>query len=235
MRVILFGATGMLGSGVLLECLDDPQIDTVVSIVRRATGRTHPKLQEHVVDDFLDYVPVCEHFAGADATFYCLGVSSVGMKEADYRRITHDFTLAAAKEIKAESPFSTFCFISGAGTDGTGRGSVMWARVKGETENDVAKMGFKAAYMFRPGYIQPLRGARSKTALYQGIYNVVGVLYPLFKAMAPNAVTTTVDLARAMIEAAATGAPKTVLETPDINRLAQQYAQRRGLAGPSAT
>jgi len=230
MRVILFGASGMVGSGVLLECLDDPEVESIVSVVRQATGRTHPKLRELVHEDFLDYVPICEHFAGADATFYCLGVSSVGMKEADYRRVTHDFTLAAAKEIRAESPFSTFCFVSGAGTDATGRGSVMWARVKGETENALAKMGFKGAYMFRPGYIQPMRGARSKTALYQGIYNVVGVLYPLFKSIAPSYVTTTVDLARAMIEAAHSGYSRTVLETLDVNRLAQQYRARRGIA-----
>jgi len=228
MRVILFGASGMLGSGVLLECLDDPDIESIVSVVRRPTGRSHAKLTELVHDDFLDYVPICEHFAGADATFYCLGVSSVGMKEPEYRRVTRDFALAAAKEIRAESPFSTFCFISGANTDATERGSVMWARVKGETENAIAKMGFKGAYMFRPGYIQPMRGARSKTALYQGIYNVVGVLYPLFKSVAPNHVTTTVDLAHAMIEAARSGYSRTVLETPDINRLAQRYDAARG-------
>jgi uncharacterized protein YbjT (DUF2867 family) len=228
MRVLLFGATGMIGSGVLLECLDDPAIESVASVVRRPTGKSHPKLTELVHEDFLDYVPICEHFANVDATFYCLGVSSVGMKEPDYRRVTRDFTLAAAKEIRAESPYSTFCFVSGANTDATERGSVMWARVKGETENALAKMGFKGAYMFRPGYIQPMRGARSKTALYQGIYNVVGVLYPLFKAMAPSYVTTTVDLGHAMIEAAHSGYSRSVLETPDINRLAQRYDARRG-------
>jgi hypothetical protein len=217
----------MLGSGVLLECLDDPEIEAVVSVVRQATGSSHPKLTELVHEDFLDYVPICEYFAHIDATFYCVGVSSVGMKEPEYRRITHDFTLAAAKEIRAESPFSTFCFISGANTDSTGRRGVMWARVKGETENALAKMGFGGAYMFRPGYIQPMRGARSKTALYQGIYNVVGALYPLFKSMAPNYVTTTVDLAHAMIEAAHSGYSRNILETPDINRLAEQYHARR--------
>jgi uncharacterized protein YbjT (DUF2867 family) len=230
MRVILFGATGMLGSGVLLECLDDPGIDAVVSVVRRRTGVAHPKLKELVHEDFLDFVPICEHFADADATFYCLGVSSAGMSEADYRRVTRDFTLAAAKEIRAENPPNTFCFISGASTDATGRGRVMWARVKGETENALAGMGFKAAYMFRPGYIQPLRGVRSKTLLYQMVYNIAGPLYPLFKSMAPSYVTTTVDLAHAMIEAARSGYSRSVLETPDINRLAQQYDAHRGAA-----
>lgn len=227
MRVVLFGATGMIGSGVLLECLDDPRIDSVVSVVRTASGISHPKLRELVHDDFVDYVPVCADFAGADACFYCLGVSSAGMKEDAYRHITYDFALAAATEILAESPDSSFCFVSGAGTDGTGRGRVMWARIKGQTEQSLLAMPFRSAFMFRPGFIQPMKGVRSKTPLYQRIYNVAGRLYPLMRTLAPNHVTTTVDLARAMIEAAREGYPRQVLETPDINRLAQQYEVHR--------
>ncbi len=227
MRVILFGATGMIGSGVLLECLADPRIERVVSIVRYASGVTHSKLVERVHDDFLDYAPVCADFADADACLYCLGVSSAGMAEADYRRVTHDFALAAAKEILAESPDSVFCFISGAGTDGSGRGSVMWARVKGQTEHALLAMPFRAAYMFRPGFIQPLKGARSKTALYRWIYRIVGPLYPMLKRIAPNHVTTTEDLGQAMIEAARVGDSRNVLETPDINRLARACAAAR--------
>ena len=223
MRVILFGATGMIGSGVLLECLADPRIESVVSVVRQASGAVHPKLHELIHDDFLDLVPVCADFADADACFFCLGISSAGMKEEDYRRVTYDFTMAAAKEILAESPDSTFCFVSGAGTDGSGRGRVMWARVKGQTEQALLAMPFKGAYMFRPGYIQPMKGVRSKTALYQMIYNVVGPLYPIMRSFMPSYLTTTVELAHAMIEAARAGDERHVLETPDINRLARQY------------
>ncbi len=227
MRVVLFGATGMIGSGVLLECLEDPRIESVVSVVRHPGNISHPKLRELVHEDFLDYVPVCAEFAGADACFFCLGVSSAGMNEADYRRVTHDFTLAAAKEILAESPHACFCFVSGAGTDGTGRGRVMWARVKGQTENALIAMGFSGVFMFRPGYIQPMKGVRSKTALYQVIYNVVGPLYPLMHLLVPSYVTTTIDLAHAMIEAARDGYSRQVLETADINRLARQYEANR--------
>ena len=223
MRVILFGATGMIGSGVLLECLADPRIESVVSVVRQASGAVHPKLHELIHDDFLDLVPVCADFADADACFFCLGISSAGMKEEDYRRVTYDFAMAAAKELLAESPNSTFCFVSGAGTDGSGRGRVMWARVKGQTEQALLAMPFKGAYMFRPGYIQPKKGVRSKTALYQMIYNVVGPLYPIMRSFMPSYLTTTVELAHAMIEAARAGDERHVLETPDINRLARQY------------
>jgi uncharacterized protein YbjT (DUF2867 family) len=228
MRVILFGATGMIGSGVLLECLADPRIESVVSVVRQASGVAHPKLRELIHEDFLDLVPVCADFAGADACFYCLGISSAGMKEEDYRRVTYDFTMAAAKEVLAESPHATFCFVSGAGTDSSGRGRVMWARVKGQAEQALLAMPFKGAYMFRPGYIQPMKGVRSKTALYQMIYNVVGPLYPLMRTLMPSYLTTTVDLAHAMIEAARAGYERHVLETPDINRLAQLYEANRG-------
>jgi uncharacterized protein YbjT (DUF2867 family) len=227
MRVVLFGATGMVGSGVLLECLEDPRVESVVSVVRHPGGVAHPKLRELVHEDFLDYVPVCADFAGADACFFCLGVSSAGMSEADYRRVTYDVTLAAAKEILAESGHARFCYVSGAGTDGTGRGRVMWARVKGQTEQALLAMGFESAFMFRPGYIQPMKGVRSKTALYQMVYNVAGPLYPLMRLLVPSYVTTTVDLARAMIEAVRDGYPRQVLETPDINRLAQQYEANR--------
>jgi uncharacterized protein YbjT (DUF2867 family) len=223
MRVVLFGATGMIGSGVLLECLDDPRIESVVSVVRHVSGVVHPKLRELVHHDYLDYVPICAEFAGVDACLFCLGVSSAGMTEADYRRITFDFTLAAAKEILAESPHATFCYVSGAGTDGSGRGRVMWARVKGQTEKALLAMGFHAAFMFRPGYIQPMKGVRSKTALYQLVYNIGGPLYPLMHLLVPSYVTTTVDLAHAMIEAAGRGCERHILETADINRLAQQY------------
>lgn len=227
MRVILFGATGMIGSGVLLECLDDPRIVSVVSVVRRSVGIEHTKLHELIRDDFFEYTSIDAGFADADACFYCLGVSSAGMREEDYRRVTYDFTLAAANAILAKSPNVTFCFVSGVGTDASGRGRVMWARVKGQTENALRAMPFAAAYMFRPGFIQPLKGVRSRTTLYQAFYNVVGPLFPLLRSIAPNHVTTTVDLARAMIEAARSGYTRSVIDMPDINRLARQYEAGR--------
>jgi len=220
MRVILFGATGMIGSGVLLECLADPRIESVVSVVRQASGVAHPKLRELIHEDFLDLVPVCADFAGVDACFYCLGISSAGMKEEDYRRVTYDFTMAAAKEVLAESPHATFCFVSGAGTDSSGRGRVMWARVKGQAEQALLAMPFKAAYMIRPAYIQPRHGVKSKARWTRWSYAAFGWLYPLWRLLAPSYVTTSDELARAMIQVAKHGAPKAILVTRDLRALA---------------
>jgi uncharacterized protein YbjT (DUF2867 family) len=155
MRAILFGATGMVGAGVLLECLADPRVSSVLSVVRRPSGVSDPKLEEIVHDDFFDYGSIKSAFVGRDACFFCLGVSSAGMKESDYRHQTFDLTLAAAKTIVALSPQLTFCYVSGAGTDSSTRGRAMWARVKGATENALLALPFKAAFMFRPGYIHP--------------------------------------------------------------------------------
>jgi uncharacterized protein YbjT (DUF2867 family) len=221
MRVVLFGATGMVGSGVLFECLDSPRVDAVVVVGRSSTGVSHPKIQEIIHSDFLEFKTIREHFANADACFFCLGVSSVGMKEADYRRVTYDVTLAAANALLAESPQLTFIYVSGDGTDSTERGRLMWARVKGKTENDLLAMPFKAAYMFRPGFIQLLRGARSKTALYRIMYNVTGWLYPVLNSLMPSHTTTSVAVGRAMIEVAADGYPKKILGSREINALAE--------------
>lgn len=219
MKVILFGATGMIGQGVLRECLADPGVERVLCVVRSPLGQTHEKLTELSHKDFTDYSAVEPQLAGYDACLFCLGISSVGMSEADYTRITYDFTLAAARAVLKASPGVTFEYISGASTDGTGEGRVMWARVKGRTENALLAMPFKAAYMFRPGFIQPLHGIKSKTPLYTAIYAVVGVFYPLFRWMAPGMVTNTERLGRAMLHVARGGAPKRVLETSDINAI----------------
>jgi uncharacterized protein YbjT (DUF2867 family) len=213
--VIIFGATGMVGQGVLRECLLDDDVKRVLVVSRRATGTTHPKLTEVVHSNLFDLEPIKDKLAGYDACFFCLGVSSFRMKEQDYRRVTYDLTLSAARILAALNPEMTFVYVSGAGTDSTTSGRVMWARVKGETENALLELPFKA-YMFRPGYIQPMHGVKSKTGLYAAAYKV-GALYPLFKRLFPNRVTTTELVGRAMIAVAKSGAPKHILETSDIN------------------
>ncbi|MCI0572622.1 MAG: NAD(P)H-binding protein [Myxococcaceae bacterium] len=219
MKVILFGATGMVGQGVLRECLLDPDVERVLAVGRNTTGQKHAKLQELVHKDLADLSGVEDALTGYDACFFCLGVSSAGMTEQDYRRVTYDFTLAAAETLARRNPDMTFVFVSGAGTDSTGRGSSMWARVKGETENALSRLPFRAAYMFRPGYIQPLHGITSKTRLYRAVYAVAGPLYPVWKALLPNSVTTTEQVGRAMLRVAKQGAEKRVLENGDINAL----------------
>ena len=222
MKVILFGATGMVGQGVLRECLLAPDVERVLAIVRTPTGQQHPKLMELLHRDFFDLSPIEGELTGYDACFFCLGVSAVGMKEADYRHLTYDLTLAAAQTPVQRNPAMTFIYVSGTGTDSTERHGAMWARVKGQTENALLKLPFKALYLFRPGYIQPLHGIVAKTRLYRAIYAVAGPLYPLWKVLFGSRITTSEHVGRAMLEAVRHGAPKTVLENPDINRLGQR-------------
>jgi uncharacterized protein YbjT (DUF2867 family) len=221
MKIILYGATGMVGQGVLRECLLDPRVDAVLSVARRPTGQQHPKLKELVRADLMDYSGAEDQLAGYDACFFTLGVSSAGMNEADYTRVTYDLTMAAAKALAKASPNLTFVFVSGAGTDSTEKGRSMWARVKGKTENALLAMPFKAAFMFRPGLIQPLHGITSRTRGYRIFYAVAGWwLIPLVRALAPNAITTTEVMGRAMIGVAKNGAPKKILDPADINAAA---------------
>jgi uncharacterized protein YbjT (DUF2867 family) len=220
MKVILFGATGMVGQGVLRECLHDPAVERVLVVGRSPTGVRHDKLKELVQRDFFDFSAAAAELSGYDACFFCLGVSSAGMTEADYRRVTFDITLAAARTLAPRNPGMTFVFVSGTGADSSGHGGVMWARVKGDTENALQQLPFKAVYVFRPGFIQPLHGITSRTALYRFAYAVAAPLYPVLKALAPRYVTTTEQLGRAMIAVAAHGAPKRVLENADINAAA---------------
>jgi uncharacterized protein YbjT (DUF2867 family) len=220
MRVVLFGATGMVGAGVLRECLADPRVTAVLVVTRSPTNRTHPKLREVQQTDFFNYESLRSDFATYEACFFCLGATSIGMTEADYTRLTYDLTLAAARAMLAANREMTFCFVSGVGTDSTERGRTMWARVKGKTENALLALGFRAAYMFRPGYIQPIGDVRSKTGWVQGAYAVLAPFYPLFRRLFPNSMTTTANLGRAMIEVAASGYSKSVLHSADFNRLA---------------
>jgi uncharacterized protein YbjT (DUF2867 family) len=219
MRVVLFGATGMVGQGVLRECLLDPDVESVLSVGRTATGQSHVKLRELVHRDFLDFSPIESELSGFDACFFCLGVSSAGMKEDDYRRITYDFTMAAARTLARLNPDMTFVYVSGMGTDSSERGRTMWARVKGKTENELLGLPFKAAYMFRPGLIVPLDGIKSKTRLYRAFYAGMAPLLPLLNAAFPKYVTTTAQVGRAMIKVARQGAAKPVLENSDINAI----------------
>ena len=216
MRVILFGATGMVGQGVLRECCLDPEVDAVLSVVRRTSAGSelaqHEKVRELVTDNFYDFSAIKDQLAGYDACFFCLGISSFGMKEPEYRKISYDIALAAANVLV--SPVMTFCYVSGAGTDANG-GS-MWARVKGETENALLAMPFKAAYMFRPGGIVPMHGIRSKTAAYRMIYTVMTPILPLLLRAFPKYVTTTEQVGRAMLVVAKRGYAKPILEAADI-------------------
>ena len=210
----------MVGQGVLRECLLDPGVEKIVSIVRTPSGQQHPKLRELVHTNFFDYSAIERQLTGYDACFFSLGVSSAGMDEAKYTHLTYDLTLAAATTLARLNLQMTFVYVSGAGTDSTERGRSMWARVKGKTENDLLKLPFHAAYMFRPGFIQPLHGIRSKTRLYQFFYAALNPILPLLRSAFPKFIITTEELGRAMLNVARNGYPKPILETADIIRAA---------------
>lgn len=222
MKVIVFGATGMVGQGVLQECLEAADVAKVLAVVRTPTGRSHPKLEEVRHADFADLSPLVPAFAGYDACLYCLGVSSAGMSESDYRRVTLDYTVAAGRALVAANPAMTVCFISGQNTDATGTSKTLWARVKGEAENALAAMPFRAVLRFRPGFIQPVKGAHSKTPLYRALYAVLSPLFPLIRAVAPRQVVTTASLGQSMLAAVRLGEPSSVLEPPDIHALLER-------------
>jgi uncharacterized protein YbjT (DUF2867 family) len=219
MKVILFGATGMVGQGVLRECLIDPGVESVLAVGRSPTGQSHPKLRELVHGNFTDFSTIEPQLTGYDACFFCLGVSSVGMDEERYRHLTYDITLAAATTLAKLNPGMVFTYVTGRSTDSTERGPMMWARIKGKTENDLLKLPFKAAYMFRPAGIQPLHGVRSKTSWVQAIYVVATPLSSYLTRVAPKYMTTSEQLGRAMIKVARDGYPRPVLESEDINSL----------------
>lgn len=215
MRVLIFGATGMVGRGVLLECLRDADVDSVVALGRSATGESNAKLGEIVHRDLGNYAGMEDSLAAVDACFFCLGVTSSGMNEADYERITYGFTLAAAQSLSQLNPGMKFIYVSGSGTDSSEKGRAMWARVKGRTENALLKLPLDA-YMFRPGFIQPMDGIQSHTPLYQRFYAVTRPVFPLLRRIFPDQVLTTRQVGRAMINVARLGFRKRVLETGDI-------------------
>jgi uncharacterized protein YbjT (DUF2867 family) len=216
MRVAIFGATGMIGRGVLRECLVDPGINGVVTVGRSATGLQNPKLREVVRKDLFGYRDIEDELKGFDACFFCLGVSSVGMAEAQYERMTYGIAMAAAETLARLNPEMTFIYVSGAGTDSTEKGRTMWARVKGKTENAIMRLPFQAAFVFRPAFVQPVHGERSRTAMYRWLYVAMKPLAPAFQRLFPDYFLTTEEIGRAMIQVARRGSAKRILESRDI-------------------
>jgi uncharacterized protein YbjT (DUF2867 family) len=223
MNVLIFGATGMVGQAALRECLEAADVHTVQTVGRTPTGQTHPKLQQLVHTNLMDLQAIEPKLTGFDACFFCLGVSSPGMSEADYTRLTYDLTLAVATVLARLNPTMTFVYVSGAGTDSSESSRQMWPRVKGRTENALRRLPF-SVYLFRPGIIQPLHGIKSKTASYRTFYTLTAPLLPLVRRLFPNQILTTDQIGRAMLTVARRGWPQAVLESRDI----------RNAAGPEA-
>ncbi len=219
MKVIIFGTTGMIGQGALRECLLAPDVEKVLSVVRTSAGRERPKLREVVHRNFLDFSPLEGELTGFDAAFFCLGVSSVGMDPEQYRVVTFDISVAAGRLLAKLNPGMTFIYVSGMGTDSSERGRVRWARVKGQTENALLQLPFKAAYMLRPALIQPMHGITSKTGLYRAVYAITAPLIPALRRALPKYFTTTEQMGRAMLALARRGGGRGVLENADINQL----------------
>ncbi|MGB9154462.1 MAG: NAD-dependent epimerase/dehydratase family protein [Alphaproteobacteria bacterium] len=222
MNVLIFGATGMVGQGVLRECLLSTEVTLVQTVGRTPVEQLHSKLRNVVHKDMWNYKALEDKLTGFDACFFCLGVSSAGMSEDDYRHMTYDLTLSAAETLARLNPQMVFVYVSGAGTDSSEHGRSMWARIKGKTENALLHLPFKAAYMFRPAAIQPLHGIKSKTKAYYILYALTAPLWPLLQAIFPSYVLTTEQIGRAMIAAAKNGYSRQVLETTDIYNLSQR-------------
>lgn len=215
-RVIVTGATGMVGEGILHECLQHPAVEAVLIINRKPSGKTHPKLKEIIHANFFDLSAIEQELTGYDACYFGLGVSSVGMKEPEYTRMTYDLTMHIAKTLSRLNSGMVFCYVSGAATDSTEKGRSMWARVKGKTENDLMKLPFRRAYMFRPGYMHPTPGLQNTLKGYR----YITWMYPLLKVLMPGSVSTLADLGRAMINCTLTGYDKQILEVKDIKAVA---------------
>lgn len=228
LKVVLLGATGMVGQGVLRECLVDGSVERVLAIGRTPTGKQDPKLCEVSLPDFSEFRKIEAEVEGYDACFFCLGATSVGKTEAEYRAVTYDLTMMVAETLVKTNPGMTFIYVTGQGTDSSERGRIMWARVKGQTENALLRMPFKAAYMFRPGYIQPVHGVKTRLKWIGAIYAVAEPLYPLMKAVLRGQILTTECVGKAMIAVAKDGAEKRVLEAKDINRICEGAQRVRG-------
>jgi uncharacterized protein YbjT (DUF2867 family) len=217
-RVIITGATGMVGEGVMHECLNHPQVEAVLVINRRPTGRVHPKLTEIIHEDFFNLAPVEKNLAGYNACFFCLGVSSIGMKEADYYKMTYTLTMQFASTLSRINPEMVFCYVSGAGTDSSEKGRSMWARIKGKTENDLMKLPFKKVFAFRPGFIKPTKGLTNVNKFYK----YIGWLYPIGRALFPNGFCTSKEIGQAMINVANGSYDKKIIRVKDIIEIAKQ-------------
>jgi uncharacterized protein YbjT (DUF2867 family) len=217
-KAIVFGATGMIGSGVLIECIENAAVGSVLVISRRSTGKKHEKLKEIIHDNYLDYSAIEGELSGYNACFFCLGTASAGKSEEQYHLITHDYAVKAAEVLSRLNPDMTFCFVSGAGTDDTLKSRMMWARVKGKAENSLKAFPFKNLYLMRPAYIQPVKGVRPSYFMYK----VLKPLYPLLKRLFPKYVTNTEEVGQAMINAVLHGAEKQTLENKDLIQLAKK-------------
>lgn len=217
-KAIITGVTGMVGEGVMHECLLHPDVEEVLIINRKPSGFTHPKLKEIIHTDFLNIAPIENQLVGYNACYFCLGVSSVGMNEADYTKMTYTLTMHVAETLSRLNKDMTFCYVSGASTDSTEKGKLMWARVKGKTENDLTKLPFKEVYNFRPGYMHPTPGLKNTNKYYK----YFTWMYPFLKVVFKNSVSTLKDLGMAMINATIYGSNKQVLEVPEIKTLAKK-------------
>jgi hypothetical protein len=218
LRVIVTGATGMVGEGVLIECLQHPDVAEVLIINRRPAGMEHPKLKEIIHADLSDLTPIKSQLKGYDGCFFCAGVTSLGKNEAEYTKLTYDLTLGFAKTLADQSPALTFCYVSGAGTDSTEQGSTMWARVKGKTENDLLKLPFKAVYNFRPGFMKATPGQKNLLSLYK----YFAWLYPVLRKLFPKSACTLKEVGQAMINATISGYDKPIVEVLDIVELSRK-------------
>ena len=221
MKILIFGATGMVGQGVLRECLAASDVSQVTVVGRTDVAQEHPKLKQLIQPNLMNLEPVENRLHGFDACFFCLGISSSGMSEDAYRYITYDVTLAIAKVLARLTPAMIFTYVSGAGTDGTERGGSMWARVKGKTENDLMKLSFAGVYLFRPAVIQPLHGIKSKTASYQLFYSITKPFLSIARRLFPSFVVTTEEMGQAMLNAARRGSGRVILESKDIAQMAR--------------
>lgn len=216
-KVIITGATGMVGEGVLQECIANPEVEKILLLNRRSSGYSDPKIIELIHSDLSDISPIAEEIKGYDACYFCAGVSSVGMDEAQYTEVTYDLTLGFAGTLARHNPHMTFCYVSGAGTDSTGKGKQMWARVKGRTENDLMKLPFKAVYNFRPAFMKPSKGAKN----VKGFYKVIDAVFPLFRLFSKTYFLTLEEVGKAMINVTINGYNKNILEVKDISLLSK--------------
>jgi len=216
-RVIVTGATGMVGEGVLHECLLSGEVEAVLVVTRKATGMAHPKLKELILPDFFDLSSVQSQLTGYNACFFCLGVSSLGISKEVYEKLTYDLTLGFAGVLAAHNPGMVFCYVSGAGTDSTEKGRLHWARIKGKTENALQKLPFRAMYSFRPGMMEPTKGLKNTLRAYKWM----NWLIPLFRKVFPNSINKLSEVGQAMIHAATRGYAKQIIEVPDIRVLSE--------------
>lgn len=217
LKVIITGATGMVGEGILQECLTNPEVEKILLINRKPSGYSHPKIEEIIHPDLGDISSLSEKVTGYDACYFCAGVSSVGMNEEQYTKVTYDLTLGFAKTLAALNPQMTFCYVSGASTDSTEKGKQMWARIKGKTENDLMQLPFKAVYNFRPAFMKPPKGAKN----VKGLFKVINALYPVFRLFSTTYFLTLEEVGKAMIKATTNGYSKPVLEVKDIAALSK--------------